>query len=171
MCRGVAVPRHAAPASRAAVGRLSATRAVGCMAGLPAVGDRSSTASTRQKPSGSGEPYASRVTCSGTFMARPRSGTGILYVYTVTQWPEVRPRFGTHLGAGPTTARGRSPTRCGLQGQRTHRFFIEGLAPGKQTLERLRIENGFKCSEQLCASAPCVLAPPRFARVAEQARR
>ena len=34
-----------------------------------------------------------------------------------------------------------------FQRQRTHRFFVEHLALGKQALERLRIENGFEFSE------------------------
>ncbi len=68
------------------------------------------------------------------------------------------------------TARSCSSAPSGFQRQRTHRFFVERLAPGKQTVERLRIENGFEFSEELCASAPLVCAPPRCARVTEQGR-
>ena len=67
--------------------------------------------------------------------------------------------------------RSRATIVFGFQRERTNRFFIERLALGKQALERLRIKNGFECSEQFCASALCVWAPPRCARVAEQARR
>ena len=69
------------------------------------------------------------------------------------------------------TARSCSSTPSGFQRQRTHRFFVERLALGKQALERLRIENGFEFSEELCASALYVWRPNRCARVAEQCRR
>ena len=51
------------------------------------------------------------------------------------------------------TARSCSSAHSGFQRQRTHRLFVERLAVGKLALERLRIENGFECSEQFCGSA------------------
>lgn len=50
-------------------------------------------------------------------------------------------------GPGPVTVLKCSSAQSGLQGQRTHCFFIERLALGKQALERLRIENGFERGE------------------------
>ena len=83
-----------------------------------------------------------------------------------------RPRcHWTHESPGPITALSCSFAPSTFQRQRADRFFIERFAVRKLTLERLRIEKGFECSEQLCASALCVLAPPGLARVAEQGRR
>src|SRR5687768_7633876 len=64
MSQGCAALRLAGRRILTAVGQRSAIRAVGCAVGLPVVGDRSSTASTRLRPSGNGVPCASYVTYS-----------------------------------------------------------------------------------------------------------